>query len=112
MRNELEESRSELWTAIVSLLCSQLKALEVSGKLSRVKIDELFENEIYITTDIGVLSIWLNTDTGKGSWNAITNKLDMAEPWFMSADGKVELSGQSMDVPTVVEKFIEKISTK
>src|SRR5664280_3678019 len=100
----MEEPRRELWTAIVSLFRSQLEALETNGKMSGVKIRELFENEIYINADTGVLSIWLDTDSGEGSWNVITNKLDVAEPWFMSADGKVELSGESMDVPTAVEK--------
>jgi hypothetical protein len=108
----LEQPRSELWTATVSLFRSQLEALEANGKISDVKIEELFDNEIYIGADTGVLSIWLDIASGEGSWNVITNKLDRAEPWFMSADGKVELSGQSMDVPTAVEKLIEKLSTK
>ena len=104
--------RHELWVSMVSLFRSHLAALERSGKISSVKLDELFDNEIYINTDTEVLSIWLETISGKGSWSVITNKLDMTEPWFMSADGKVELSRESMDVPTAVEKLIEKLSTK
>jgi len=65
-----------------------------------------------MTAKSGFLSVWLNTNTGKGSWNVITEKLEMAEPWFMSTDGKVELSGESMDIPTAVERFVEKISKK
>ena len=34
------------------------------------------------------------TDTGKGSWNVITDKVQMAA--MVPIDGKVELSGESM----------------
>jgi hypothetical protein len=86
--------------------------LEVNGKINDVEIEELFENEIYITADTGVLSIWLDWASGEGSWNVSTNKLDRAEPWFMSDDGKVELSGESMNLPIAVETLLEKLSTK
>jgi len=108
----LEEQCSKLWSATVILFRSQLKVLETNGKLSDVKVEELFDNEIYITADTGVLSIWLDWDSGEGSWNVITDKLQRAEPWFMSADGKVELSGESMELPTAVGTLIEKLLTK
>jgi hypothetical protein len=105
-------ARDELWNTIVSQLRLQLVAKEASGELEQTYLDEPLRNELTMTAKGGYLSVWLNTDTGKGSWNVITDKLQIAEPWFISADGKVDLSGESMDIPTAVKKFIEKISTK
>jgi hypothetical protein len=108
---ELEmAARDELWKAIVSRLRSQLATKEASGELEQTSLDEPLRNELTMSAKSGYLSVWLDTDTGKGSWNAISGKLDMAEPWFMSTDGKVELSGETMDIATAVERFVEKIS--
>ena len=105
-------ARDELWNGIVSQLRSQLAAKEALGELEQTYLDEPLRNELTMTAKGGYLSVWLHPEDGKGSWNVITDKLEMAEPWFMSVDGRVELSGESMDIPTAVERFIEKISTK
>jgi hypothetical protein len=108
----MQDELDELWNNIVLQLRSQLASKEASGELEQTYFNEPLRNELTMTAKSGFLSVWLNTNTGKGSWNVITEKLEMAEPWFMSTDGKVELSGESMDIPTAVERFVEKISKK
>jgi hypothetical protein len=107
-----EAARDELWNTLVNQLRSLLASKESSGELEQTFLDEPLRNELTMTAKSGYLSVWLHTDTGKGSWNVITNKLQIAEPWFMSADGKVELSGENMDIPTLAERFVEKISAR
>ena len=104
--------RDELWKTIVSQLRSQLASKEALGELEQTFLDEPLRNELTMTAKSGYLSIWLDTDTGKGSWNAISERLDMAEPWFISTDGRVELNGEVMDIPNAATKFVEKISPK
>jgi hypothetical protein len=103
-------ARDVLWNGIVSQLRSQLASKEASGELEQTHLDEPLRNELTMTAKGGYLSVWLDADTGKGSWNVITDKLQVAEPWFMSTDGKVQLSGQKMDIAGVVNEFVQKIS--
>jgi hypothetical protein len=105
-------ARDKLWNAIVSRLRSQLASKEASGELEQTYLNEPLRNELTMTAKGGFLSVWLETETGKGSWNVITEKLQIAEPWFITVDGKVELSGESMDISAAVENFVEKITTK
>ena len=113
MKVELEvAARDELWNTIVSQLRSQLASKEALGELAETALDQPLRNELTMTAKSGYLSIWLDTDTGKGSWNAISERLDMAEPWSISFDGKVKLSGEVMDIPNAAAKFVEKISPK
>jgi hypothetical protein len=86
--------------------------MEVTGELGKTQLDEPLRNELYVSVNDGFLSIWLNSDTGKGSWNAFTKLLDRAEPWYISPEGIVELSGQKMDIPHAVECFARKLVTK
>jgi hypothetical protein len=91
---------------MVSLFRSHLVALEISGRLSGVTIEELFDNEIYITTgEFGVLSIWINTECGDGSVRVITEDVDTAGPWSMSIDGTITLNGESLEMEFAVERF-------
>jgi hypothetical protein len=104
--------RDELWKSMVSQLQSRLGSMETTGELEQAKLDEPLRNELTMTAKDAFLSVWLNSDTGKGSWNAITKQLDMAEPWYMSPEGIVELSGEKMDIPHAVEHFVRKLVTK
>ena len=78
--------------------------LESNGQLSGVKVEELFDNEVYVSVTNGVLSVWLDFDSGSGSWNAITTS-QTVEPWFVSTTGTVDLDGQSMDIESAAEHF-------
>ena len=89
--------RHELWVSMVSLFRSHLATLEMLGSLSGVKIDEPFDNEVFIGSSAGVLSIWLNTESGEGSLRIITASVDAAEPWSMSTDGTITMFGESLD---------------
>lgn len=101
-----------LWNTIVTQLRSKLVAKEIAGELEQTHLDEPLTNELIMTAKSGFLSVWLEVDTGEGSWNVITERVQEAEPWFLSPGGQVELSGESMDIPTAVDRFIEKISPK
>jgi hypothetical protein len=100
--------RREHWTSMVSFLHSQVAALEAKGRLSDVTVNELFDNEMYVSAATGILSIWINVEDGSGSWNAITND-QTVEPWSMSTDGTIELSGQCLDIKSAVEQFAAKL---
>ena len=102
-------ARQELWDTLVKQLRSRLASKEASGELEQTRLEEILTNEFIMTAKDGYLSVWLNTDSGKGSWNAIGGRWDVAEPWFQYADGRVELSGEIMDVSAAVEKFLEKL---
>ncbi|MBB5065765.1 hypothetical protein [Granulicella mallensis] len=97
---------------MVGQLRSRLASMEASGELEQAELNEPLRNELTMTSKGGYLSVWLHTDTGKGSWNVITGELQVAEPWFMSSEGIVELSGESMNLPNAVERFAAKIVVK
>jgi len=105
-------ARDELWKSFVGQLQSRLTSMEAAGELEQAKLDQPLRNELGMSTKDGYISIWLHTDTGKGSWNAVTKKLDTAEPWYMSPEGVIEISGEKMDLPHAVECFAEKLVTK
>ena len=63
-----------------------------------------------MTVGDGFISVWLNADTGKGSWNAITKHLDMAEPWFLTPEGVFQIDGETMNLSAAAERFIAKVS--
>jgi hypothetical protein len=96
--------RQELWVSMVSLFRSHLAAMELSGRLSGVKIDELFDIEVFISATTGILSIWINVEDGSGSWNAITNE-QTVEPWSMSTDGIITLNGERLEMEFAVERL-------
>jgi len=100
--------RHELWVSMVSQFRSHLAALEISGKLGGVKIDEPFENEVFISTAAEILSIWINTESGIGSWLVI-NVDETAGPWSMSTDGNITLDGENLDVELAVERLAAKL---
>jgi len=100
------------WNSMVSLLRSKFASKQAAGELEDTNFDESLRNEVFIGFKGGFLSVWLNPETGKGSWYAVTEKLDVAQPWFMSIDGKVELSGEAMDISSAVDRLAAKISTK
>ena len=89
---------------MVSLFRSHLAALEIAGRLSGVKIDEPFENEVFINTASDLLSIWINTESGIGSW-LVMNVDENAGPWSMSTDGTITLDGESLEMEFAVERF-------
>ena len=81
------------------------------GEVEDAKLDEPLPNEFYVSIKDGYLSVWLNSDNGKGSWNALNKELDRAEPWSMSPEGIVELSGEKMDLSHAVESFARKLKS-
>jgi len=85
--------------------------MQAEGELEQAVLDEPLQNELYVSIKDGYLSVWLNTDTGKGSWNALNKELDRAEPWSMSPEGIVELSGEKMDLSHAVERFARKLKS-
>jgi hypothetical protein len=105
-------ARDNYWKSMVSQLQSVLAQMEAKGELEKTWLDEPLPNELTATAASGYLSVWLHPDTGKGSWNQITQKVDMAEPWFMSPEGEVELSGEKMTLSEAVEQFAAKLAAK
>jgi hypothetical protein len=104
--------RDEYWGSLVAQLRSSLALMEANGELEQAKLDEPLLNELTASAKGGYLSVWLHPDTGEGSWNQITGDMDMAEPWFMSPDGQIELSGERITLSEAVKQFAEKLVTK
>ncbi len=106
---EKEAAKDELWNALVSQLRLLLASKETAGELEETYFDAPHRNELTMSAKSGYLSVWLNADTGDGSWDVITEKMQEAEPWTLSADGRVKLSGEEMDVSGLTVRFMEKI---
>jgi hypothetical protein len=102
--------RLEYWKSFVGLFRSRLASLEVAGRLSNTKLDELFETEVYVSTSKAFLSIWVKAESGEGSYNALSEKnREDCNPWFMSDDGVFEVDGKKLDEEAAVEHFAAKL---
>ncbi|WP_433965649.1 hypothetical protein [Tunturiibacter gelidiferens] len=110
--NSEEEAgmRAALWVSLVSELRSKSSLMEAAGQLEKPTIDEPLYQEFTMTANEGFLSVWLNGDTGKGSWRVISKLLDMAEPWFLSTSGDFKLDGEVMNLSAAASRFIAKVS--
>ena len=103
--------RDEHWNSLVKELRSLLTLMEAKGELQQPRLNEPLLNELIATAKDGYLSVWLHPNTGKGSWNQITGTMDTAEPWFMSPEGEVELSGERMTISKAAKEFAAKLVT-
>ncbi|MGA1982932.1 MAG: hypothetical protein ABSG84_10675 [Acidobacteriaceae bacterium] len=104
------DRRAALWASLVAELRSKLSSMEATGQLPKTDINEPLLHEVSMTVGDGFISVWLNADTGKGSWNAITKSLDMAEPWYITTDGVFQIDGEEMNLSAAAERFIAKVS--
>jgi hypothetical protein len=104
--------RNEHWNSLVSQLRSLLALMEANGQLEQAKLNEPLLNELTASAKGGYLSVWLHPETGQGSWNQITGEMDMAEPWFMSPEGQIELSGERMTLSEAAKRFAKKLVAK
>jgi len=101
--------RAALWDSLVEELRQKLAALKASGLVKDGEINEPLLHEFGMGANGGLISVWLHTDDGKGSWNAVTKHLDMAEPWFLSADGIFKIDGETMNLSEAADRFIAKL---
>ena len=104
------EMRAALWVSLVSELRSKLSVMEAAGQLEKATINEPLYQEMTMTANEGYISVWLNGDTGKGSWRVISKLLDMAEPWYLSPTGEFKLDGEAMNLSAAADRFIAKVS--
>jgi hypothetical protein len=104
------EMRAALWVSLVLELRSKLSLMEAAGQLEKPSINEPLYQEFTMTANEGYISVWLNGDTGRGSWNALSKLLDMAEPWFLSPTGEFKIDGETMNLSAAADRFIAKIS--
>jgi hypothetical protein len=96
---------------LVTLLRVQLAKLEEAGRLSSITIDEPLDNEVFIAANTGVLSVWLEAESGRGSWNLITTD-QTADGWSMSNDGNITLDGGKFDIESAAAHFAAKLVEK
>jgi hypothetical protein len=104
------EMRAALWVSLVSELRSKLSLMEAAGQLEKPTINEPLYQEFTMTANEGFISVWLNGDTGKGSWRVLSKLLDMAEPWSLSPTGEFKLDGEAMNLSAAADRFIAKVS--
>ena len=104
------EMRATLWVSLVSELRSKLSLMEAAGQLEKPTINEPLYQEFTMTANEGFISVWLNGDTGKGSWRVLSKLLDMAEPWSLSPTGEFKLDGEAMNLSAAADRFIAKVS--
>jgi hypothetical protein len=104
------EMRAALWGSLVLELRSKLSLMEAAGQLKNPSVDEPLYQEFTMTANEGYISVWLNGDTGNGSWNVISKLMDMAEPWFLSSTGEFKLDGETMNLSAAADRFIAKVS--
>jgi hypothetical protein len=95
-----------LWNALVK----EMRAKIQQPISFNAKLDEVLPQELSLYTDDGMLSVWLDPYTGRGSWNCVSQELDMAEPWSLSASGEFKLDGESMNLSVAADRFIAKLS--
>ena len=100
-----------LWKDFATQMHTHLLFLQGQSLISDVFFDEPLRHELTATTLGGYISIWLNEETGRASWNQLT-PVDGAEPWALSPDGVVEISGKRMTVSDAARLFAEKLVTR
>jgi hypothetical protein len=104
------EMRAALWVSLVSELRSKLSLMEAAGQLEKPNFNEPLYQEFTMTANEGYISVWLDGDTGKGSWRVISKLMDMAEPWFLSPTGEFKVDGEAMNLSAAADRFIAKVS--
>jgi hypothetical protein len=105
-----DEARGVVWATLCDELRKKLESLEANGELHGTGFEEPLRHEFGMSANGGCISVWLTTETGDGSWNAVGPYLDMAEPCYLSASGDFKLDGKTMNLSAAADRFIAKIS--
>ena len=108
----IEELRASYWSKLFGTLRDSLIRMEKSGEVRDFKLEELFPQEFYASTETNVLSVWLDVSSGDGSWNLIRQDIQQAEPWSMSDEGIFYLDRATLSFPETAQRFAEKLSGK
>jgi len=100
-----QEALVALWGSLVAAI-----RVELVESRSVFSINEPLPQELSISIDSNLLSIWLDVYSGRGSWNCISKTLDMAQPWILTSSGVFELDGETMNLSAAATRFVDKIT--
>ena len=104
--SEEQDEFVKLWNALMIELRYKLKNFNNLN----AELNEILPQEFSLSVGDGLLSVWLNPYTGLGSWNCISQKLNMAEPWQAISPDEIQLDGETMNLTATAERFIAKVS--